>query len=223
MKNSQTMNSKSTQTYRTLTLWEEIVNSITHGIGVFLSIVALVIVLVDLKKHEDLWHLISFFIYGSTLILLYLSSTLFHSFPNQRVKSLFERFDHVSIFLLIAGTYTPVLLTTFRDDIGLTLFGLVWGMVILGLAIRSMYLARFHKLMIGVYLLVALLFVLAGKEIYQNLPPISIVFLLAGGFSYSLGVVLYSRRNSIHSHGIWHLLVLTGSILQFFAVYYSFQ
>lgn len=217
------MNSKSTQTYRTLTLWEEIVNSITHGVGAFLSIVALVIVLVDLKKHEDIWHLISFFIYGVTLILLYLSSTLFHSFSNQRVKNLFTRFDHISIFLLIAGTYTPVLLTTFRDDIGLTLFGLVWGLVILGLAIRSMYLASFHKLMIGAYLIVGLMFVLAGKEIYLNLPPISIVLLLTGGFAYSLGVVFYTWRNSTYSHGIWHLLVLTGSILQFFAVYYSFQ
>lgn len=218
-----TMNSKSTQTYRTLTLWEEIVNSITHGVGALLSIVALVVLLVVAKKHEDVWHLVSFFIYGSTLILLYFSSILFNNFSSQRVKNLFARFDHISIFLLIAGTYTPVLLITFRDDIGLTLFGLVWGLIILGLALRSMYLARFHKLAIGVYLMVGLMFVLAGREIYKNLPPISIIFLLTGGFSYSLGVVFYMWRNSTYSHGIWHLLVLTGSILQFFAVYYSFQ
>lgn len=217
------MNSNSTQSYRTLTLTEEIVNSITHVLGVLLSIVALVVLLVVAKKHEDAWHLVSFAIYGGTLILLYLSSTLFNSFTSERAQRLFARFDHVSIFLLIAGTYTPVLLTTFRDDVGLTLFGLLWGLIILGIAIRSMYLARFHKLMIGVYLMVGLMFVLAGKEIYMNLPPISIVLLLCGGFAYSLGVVFYTWRNSIHSHGIWHLLTLTGSILQFFAVYYSFQ
>ena len=96
-------------------------------------------------------------------------------------------------------------------------------MIILGLAIRSMYLARFRKLMIGAYLMIGFMFVLAGKEIYLNLPFISIALLLCGGFAYSLGVLFYTWKNSIHSHAIWHLLTLTGSILQFFAVYYSFQ
>lgn len=218
-----TMNSNSTQTYRHLSLGEEIVNSITHGVGAFLSIVALVVLLVVARKHGDIWHLVSFSIYGSTLILLYLSSTLYHSFKNPKVKDLFARFDHVSIFLLIAGTYTPILLTTIRDDWGWTLFGIVWGLAILGSVIRSIYLHRFRKIMIGVYLLMGWMFVLAGKEIYLNLPAISVTFLLAGGIAYSLGVIFYMWRNLPYSHGIWHLFVLTGSILQFFAIYYSIQ
>jgi hemolysin III len=215
------MNSQTPKTYRQLSIGEEILNSITHGIGALLSIIALVILIIVAGKYGDIWHLVSFSIYGSTLILLYLSSTLYHSFKNSRVKSLFARFDHISIFLLIAGTYTPILLTSIRGFWGWTLFGIIWGLAIVGAVIRSIYLNRFRKLMVAVYLGMGWMFVLAGKQIFTSLPSISLTFLILGGIAYSAGVIFYMWRKLPYSHGIWHLFVLAGSRLHFFAIYFS--
>lgn len=215
------MNIRSTKTYRELTSGEEIINAITHGIGSLLSIAALVVLIIIAGRHGDSWHLVSFSIYGSTLILLYLSSTLYHSFSSPKVKNLFARFDHISIFLLIAGTYTPILLTSMRGIWGWTLFGIIWGLAIVGAVIRSIYLHRFRKLMVAVYLLMGWMFVIAGKQIYSSLPSVSITFLVLGGIAYSVGVVFYMWRSLPYAHGIWHLFVLAGSVLHFFAIYFS--
>jgi hemolysin III len=206
------MNSQSPKIYRDLSIREEIVNSITHGIGALLSVVALVVLIVVSGNHGDILHLVSFSIYGSTLILLYLSSTLYHSFSSPRIKNLFARFDHVSIFLLIAGTYTPILLTSIRG---------VWGLALIGAVIRSIYLHRFRKLMVAVYLLMGWMFVIAGKQVYLSLPSDSLTFLVLGGIAYSVGVIFYMWRKLPYSHGIWHLFVLAGSVLHFFAIYFS--
>ena len=123
--------------YRQLTMKEEVFNSITHGIGTVLSICALVTLIILAVMKGDAWHVVSFTIYGSTLVLLYLSSTLYHSFTREKVKNLFARFDHAAIFLLIAGTYTPFLLTVLRGILGWTLFGIIWGVAIAGVVIRS--------------------------------------------------------------------------------------
>ncbi len=213
------MNSQSGKTYRQLSSGEEIVNGITHGIGALLSIVALIVLIIAAGRYGDIWHLISFSIYGSTLILLYLSSTLYHSFTG-KVKNLFARFDHISIFLLIAGTYTPILLTSLRGVWGWTLFIIIWSVALTGAVIRSIYLHRFRKLMVAIYLLMGWMFVFAGKQIYLNLPSISLTFLILGGLAYSVGVIFYMWRKLPYSHGIWHIFVLTGSILHFFAIYY---
>ena len=216
-----TMNDQTSKIYRDLTSGEEIVNSITHGIGALLSVVALVVLIVVAGNHGDALHLVSFSIYGSTLILLYLSSTLYHSFSSPRIKNLFARFDHVSIFLLIAGTYTPILLTSIRGVWGWTLFGIIWGLALVGAVIRSIYLHRFRKLMVAVYLLMGWMFVIAGKQVYLSLPSISLTFLILGGIAYSVGVIFYMWRKLPYSHGIWHLFVLAGSVLHFFAIYFS--
>jgi len=215
------MTTQPTKVYRKLTNTEEIINSVTHGIGALLSIAALIVLIIVADKHGDIWHLVSFSIYGGTLILLYLSSTLYHSFSTPRIKNLFARFDHVSIFLLIAGTYTPILLTSIRGVWGWTLFIIIWTIALVGAIIRSIYLHRFRKLMVAIYLLMGWLFVLAGKEIYLSLPSTSILFLVLGGFAYSVGVIFYMWRKLPYSHGIWHLFVLAGSILHFFAIYYT--
>ncbi len=215
------MTTQPTKVYRKLTNTEEIINSVTHGIGALLSIAALIVLIIVADKHGDIWHLVSFSIYGGTLILLYLSSTLYHSFSTPRIKNLFARFDHVSIFLLIAGTYTPILLTSIRGVWGWTLFIIIWTIALVGAIIRSIYLHRFRKLMVVIYLLMGWLFVLAGKEIYLSLPSTSILFLVLGGFAYSVGVIFYMWRKLPYSHGIWHLFVLAGSILHFFAIYYT--
>ena len=215
------MNSKSPKTYRELRAGEEIVNSITHGIGTLLSIVALVVLIMVAGNQDDTLQLVSFSIYGSTLILMYLSSTLYHSSSSPRIKNLFARFDHVSIFLLIAGTYTPILLINIRGIWGWSLFGVIWGIALTGAVIRAIYLTRFRKLMVAVYLLMGWLFLLAGKQVYLSLPTISVTFLILGGVAYSVGVIFYMWRNLPYGHGIWHLFVLAGSVLHFFAIYFS--
>lgn len=215
------MNSNEKKVYRQLTTVEEIINSITHGIGALLSIIALIALILLAGKLDDIWYMVSFSIYGCTLIILYLSSTLYHSFSNPKIKNLFARFDHVSIFLLIAGTYTPILLTSIRGIWGWTLFGIIWGLALVGAVIRSIYLHRFRKLMVAVYLGMGWMFVLAGKQIFLSLPSTSIIFLVLGGIAYSVGVIFYMWRSLPYSHGIWHLFVLAGSVLHFFAIYFS--
>jgi hemolysin III len=203
---------------RELTLKEEIFNSITHGVGTVLSIVALVVLVVAATLHGNAWHIVSFTIFGVSLILLYLSSTLYHSFTGEKVKNLFARFDHAAIFVLIAGTYTPILLTVIRGFVGWTLFGIIWAVAITGIVIRSIYLTRFRKLMVVIYLMMGWMFIFAFKPVVTLLPSMSLVFLFAGGIIYSLGVVFYAWRKLPFGHGIWHLFVLGGSILHFFAI-----
>jgi hemolysin III len=209
------------KSYRKLTVKEEIFNSITHGVGVLLSIAALVILVVLAVGKGNTWHVVSFSVYGSTMVLLYLASTLYHSFTAEKVKNLFARFDHAAIFLLIAGTYTPFLLTALRGTFGWVLFGIIWGVAVIGVVIRSIYLTRFRKLMVAIYLIMGWLFVVAVGPMIKNLPLTSMIFLLLGGIFYSVGVVFYVKRNLKYGHGIWHLFVLAGSIMHFFAVLYS--
>lgn len=207
--------------YRTLSVNEEIVNSVTHGIGTLLSIAALVLLVVFAAIKGNVWHVVSFSIFGSTLVLLYLSSTLYHSFTKVKIKNLFARFDHAAIFLLIAGTYTPFLLTALRGAFGWTLFGIIWTVAIAGVVIRSIYLTKFRKLMVGLYLAMGWMFVVAIGPMMKNLPGISLIFLFLGGVMYSIGVIFYAWRNLKYGHGIWHLFVLAGSIMHFFSVIYS--
>ena len=208
---------------RKLTIEEEIFNSVTHGIGTILSIAALVLLVVHAVGKGDIWHIVSYTIFGSTLVLLYLSSTLYHSFTKEKIKNLFARFDHAAIFLLIAGTYTPFLLTVLRGTLGWTLFGIIWGSAITGVIIRSIYLNRFHNLMVALYLVMGWMIVFAGRSIVKGLPSPSLLFLFLGGIFYSVGVIFYMWRNLKYAHGIWHLFVLAGSIMHFFAVMYSLQ
>jgi hemolysin III len=209
---------KKQKIYRQLTVGEEIVNSITHGIGVLLSIAALVLLVVFAAIKGNAWHVVSFTIFGSSLILLYLSSTLYHSFSKPKIKNLFARFDHAAIFFLIAGTYTPVLLSSLRGVAGWSMFGIIWGLAIAGAVIRSIYLTRFRKLMVAIYVLMGWMFVFAFRSIMHVIPSDSLVFLFIGGILYTVGVVFYVWRSLPYGHGIWHLFVLGGSIMHFFAV-----
>jgi hemolysin III len=206
---------------RVLTIGEEIFNSITHGIGALLSVAALVILVVFATVHGDAWHIVSFAIFGVSLVILYTSSTLYHSFTGAKVKNVFARLDHASIFILIAGTYTPILLTTLRGVLGWIMFGIIWATAITGVVIRSIYLTRFRKLMVAIYLIMGWMFVFALKSVITHLPAVSLWLLLTGGLTYSIGVVFYAWRKLPFGHGIWHLFVLGGSILHFFAILYS--
>ncbi len=200
---------------------EEIANSISHGIGVLLSIAALVILIVMASIRGNAWHVVSFSIFGTSLVLLYLSSTLYHSFTKLSVKNVFARIDHAAIFILIAGTYTPFVLTTIRGGWGWSLFGLVWGFAIFGVVLRSIYLDKFQKLSLWIYIGMGWLFIIAFHEIVDKLPLTSLIFLLIGGAVYSTGVVFYLWHKLPFNHAIWHLFVLGGSVMHFFSVLYS--
>ncbi len=198
---------------------EEIVNAILHGIGAGLSIAALVVLIIYASIHGDIWHLVSFSIYGATLIILYLASTLYHSFPKGKWKNILHVVDHSSIFLLIAGTYTPVTLTAMRGPWGWSIFGVIWGIALLGIILKIFWMGKLKFLSVGLYVIMGWLIVIAIKPLIERLETFSLIFLLAGGLSYSIGIIFYIWRRLKYSHGIWHLFVLAGSICHFFTVF----
>lgn len=213
------MEKKITKTNYT-TKGEEITNAITHGIGVGLAIAALVILVVFASIYGNAWYIVSFSIYGATLVILYLSSTLYHSFPKGKVRDIFQIFDHSSIYLLIAGTYTPLTLIALRGPLGWTLFGIIWGLTIAGIIFKIFFIKKFRILSTILYVGMGWLAIFAIKPLYSALTTKSIVFLLIGGAVYTLGTIFYSNKKIVYNHAIWHLFVLGGSICHFFTVFY---
>jgi hemolysin III len=200
------------------TIGEEIANSITHGLGAVLSTAALVILVVLASKRGDAWRIVSFSIYGATLILLYLSSTLYHSFVNSKVKNFFRILDHLAIYLLIAGSYTPITLVSMRGAWGWTLFGLIWGMAIAGIIISIAFKEKLKPVMVLSYVVMGLLIVVAFKPMLLILPQKMIFCLFIGGVFYLLGIIFYLWKRLPYHHPIWHLFVLGGSISHFFGI-----
>ncbi|OPA77550.1 hemolysin D [Paenibacillus selenitireducens] len=197
---------------------EEIANAITHGIGAFLSIAALALLIVFSSLFGTAWHVVSFTIYGITMLLLYASSTLVHSFPEGKVKDLFEIFDHASIYLFIAGTYTPFLFVVVRGSLGWTLFGIVWGIAISGVVFKAFFVKKFLFLSTLFYVAMGWLIVLAWNPLVDTLATGGIVLLVVGGLLYTLGTVFYVWRGFPFHHAIWHMFVLAGSAAHFFAI-----
>lgn len=199
-------------------LGEEIANSITHGIGAALSIAALVLLVVFAALRGDAWRVVSFSIFGSSLFILYLTSTLYHSFTNQRVKRIFRVLDHSMIFILIAGSYTPITLTVLRGPWGWTLFGLIWGLAIFGIVMKIAFFDRFNALSVVLYILMGWLAVIALKPLLSVAPLGLMIWMGIGGLSYTLGVIFYAWERLPFNHAIWHLFVLGGSISHFFGM-----
>ena len=197
---------------------EEIANSITHGIGVLLSIAALITLIVFALRYGDIWHLVSFSIFGATLILLYLASTLYHSFPQPAVKRVLKIVDHSAIFLLIAGTYTPFMLVKIRGPLGWSLFGIVWALALGGIVIKFLYMTKFKKLSVVLYIFMGWLSVFAFHEMLQHMSKRAILFLILGGVFYTTGVVFYVWKKLPYNHAIWHVFVLAGSAFHFFSI-----
>ncbi len=197
---------------------EEIVNAITHGAGVALAIAALVILIVFSALKGTPWHVVSFSIYGATLVILYLGSTLYHSLTNKKAKSLFRKFDHMSIYLLIAGTYTPFCLTVLRGYIGWIIFGIVWGCTILGVTLKAITIGKREWLSTMLYIMMGWLIVIAIKTLYIKMPLSGLVYLILGGLAYTGGAYFFMKDKLKFNHGIWHLFVLAGSVFHFFSV-----
>jgi len=211
-------NAKRSSSY---SLREEIASSITHGIGALLSVAALVILIVVALQRGSAWHVVGFTIFGSSLILLYLASTLYHAIQHPRVKSILRRFDHGAIFLLIAGTYTPFLLTRLRGPWGWSLFGVIWGLAVVGILFKAFASRGFEKLSVAVYILMGWLAVIAVKQFFAQLPPASLFWLVVGGLAYTLGVTFYAWKRLPFNHAVWHLFVLGGSVSHFFSALHS--
>jgi hemolysin III len=197
---------------------EELASAITHGLGALLSIAGLVLLVVFASLEGNAWHIVSFSIFGTCLVLLYTASTLYHSFRSARVKHVFRIMDHAAIYLLIAGTYTPFTLTLLRGGWGWSLFGVIWGLCIAGIVFKVFFIKRFNVLSTIVYLLMGWMIVVAAKPLLEHLPAGGLYWLLAGGVAYSLGTVFYLWEKLPFHHAVWHLFVLTGSICHFFAV-----
>lgn len=197
---------------------EEITNAILHGIGAGLAIAALVVLVVFASIYGDAWHIVSFSIYGSTLVILYLSSTLYHSFPQGKTKNVFEIFDHSAIYLLIAGTYTPLTLITLRSPLGWTMFGVVWGIAIIGIIFKVLWVKKFVILSTLFYVVMGWMIIIAINPLLESLNKISLIFLVIGGFLYTFGTIFYVWRKIKFHHAIWHIFVLSGSVCHFFTI-----
>ena len=197
---------------------EEIANSVTHGLGVLLSIVGLVVMIVMAARRGDVWQIVSFSIFGSSLLVLYLASTLYHSISQPVVRRFLKVFDHSAIYVLIAGSYTPFVLVTLRGAWGWSIFGVIWGLAIAGVLMKCLFIERFHNASVILYLLMGWLCVVASKQLLANLSLLSIVLLVFGGLSYTVGVVFYKWRKLPYNHAVWHLFVLGGSIFHYFSV-----
>lgn len=199
---------------------EEMANSVTHGVGIIMSVAALAILVTMASMKGDAWKIVSFSIYGSALLALYLASTLYHVVQSPRIKHFFQLADHSAIFLLIAGTYTPFTLVSLNGPWGWTLFGLIWGFAITGIVLTFFFLGRFRLLFTLLYLGMGWLVVIAIKPLWAAIQLEGMLWIISGGVLYSLGVIFYLRKNMLYSHTIWHLFVLAGSSLHFFGVYY---
>jgi hemolysin III len=199
---------------------EELVNAISHGLGLLLSIPGLVLLVVYAGLYGTVWHIVSFSIYGTSLVLLYLASTLYHSVKNEALKKKLNVFDHSAIYLLIAGTYTPFLLIVLRGAWGWSLFGVVWGIALVGIAIKILVKGRLKIVSATTYVLMGWIVVIAIKPLINNLETAGLWWLFAGGFSYTIGAVFYVMKKIPHHHGIFHVFVLGGSFAHWWAVFF---
>ncbi|MFL6555974.1 MAG: hemolysin III family protein [Bacillus sp. (in: firmicutes)] len=197
---------------------EELANSITHGVGALLSISALVILIVYASLYGTVWHVVSFTIFGVTKFILYMSSTLLHSFPEGKAKDIFEIFDHSSIYFFIAGTYTPFLLVVIKGTLGWTLFGIVWGLAIAGTVFKCFFVKKYLFTSTALYVVMGWLIVFAWKPLVNNLSPQGMIYLVIGGALYTLGAIFYVWRGFKYHHAVWHLFVIAASAAHFFCV-----
>lgn len=194
---------------------EELANAITHGIGVALSVAGLVILLIMAINTGDPWRIASFTVYGVSLICMYLASTLYHSIRNPRAKYLLKIFDHCAIYLLIAGTYTPILLVSMQSSLAWTLFGLIWGCAFAGICFKMFFIKRFELLSTLMYVGMGWLSVMAWDDLVASLPTGAFALLVAGGLTYTAGVVFYRWEKLPYNHAIWHGFVMGGSVCHF--------
>jgi len=204
----------------TYTPGEEWANRITHGIGAALSLVGLVVLTTCSSLNGDAWVITGVTVFGITLVVLYTTSTLYHSFRSVAVKQVLRKFDHAAIFLLIAGSYTPFLLVTLHGPWGWRLFGIVWGLAVIGITLKFWFAGRFQLVSTLVYIAMGWLVLLVLRPLLAVLPREGFWLLLAGGLCYTGGAVFYLWKRLPYHHAVWHLWVMAGSACHWAAVFF---
>ena len=199
-------------------LGEEIANAVTHGVGALLSIAGMTLLIIRAAQFGGAIHIASVSIYGMSLFLLHLSSTLYHALHAPRAKRVFWIFDHAAIYLLIAGSYTPFLLISLWGNWGLVLMIAIWTLAILGIVFKSLFIGRLRKSSTALYIVMGWLIVIAARELWLSVPREALIYLGAGGLCYTGGVVFYCWKRLPYGHMIWHLFVLAGSACHYFGI-----
>ena len=207
---------------RPYTVQEEIWSILIHGIGIALSLAGLIVLVTLAAQNGNVWVVVSTAIFGVSMVVLYTASTLYHAIPNPEIKLKLKKFDHISIYYLIAGTYTPFMLVNMRGSVGWTVFGIIWGLALIGTVLKLCTQGSGTKAWsIGLYLLMGWLVVFASKQLAARLPDIGLTFLVLGGLFYTLGIFFYVWKSRQYTHAVWHFFVLSGTVMHFFAVLYS--
>lgn len=199
-------------------LGEEIANSVTHGVGAAMAMIGMIVLIVLAVIYGDVWQVISFSIYGGSLLVLYAASTLYHTIQHPPAKRVLRVMDHASIYILIAGTYTPFLVVGMRGAVGWTLLAIVWLMATVGITWKVFFLGRLEVITTLMYIFMGWMGVFAYREMLANVPQLGVVMLFTGGIVYTLGVIFYAWEKLPYNHAIWHLFVLGGSVCHFVAV-----
>ena len=199
---------------------EEKINVISHFVGLLLSIASLVLLVVKASLLGNVWHIVSFSIYGLSLIVLYLASTLYHHSKNPIKRARLNIFDHAAIYVLIAGSYTPFTLVTLNGTVGWVLFGLTWGAALAGVIFKLFFTGKYDKLSTVMYVLMGWMAVFAMKPLYENLSPQGLFWLIMGGVFYTVGAVFYAQNKLKFNHAIFHIFVLLGSASHFVSIFF---
>lgn len=203
------------------TLGEEIFNSVSHGVGMLFAIAGCAVLIVLSAVYADRWAVISSIIYGISMMLLYTASTLYHSFTNEKVKELFRVFDHCTIFLLIAGSYTPFTLYTLRGSVGWELFAVIWTSAIIGIVLNAVNLEKYENVSVILYIIMGWSIIFAIKPLLSAISMLTLILLVSGGIMYTAGVIFFQITKYRYMHSIWHLFVLAGTILQYLAILFN--
>jgi hemolysin III len=203
---------------RTQSPGEEIANSVSHGVAFLAAVAAAPVLVLSAARHDGAARIAGASVFAAAMVLLYLTSTLYHALPRNRAKRVFQVLDHAAIFLMIAGTYTPFTLGVLRGTWGWTLLGLVWGLALAGVVLTAAGGVRYPKLTTGLYLAMGWLILIAVKPLWLRMPSLGLFWLGAGGIAYTVGVVFYAANRIRYSHFVWHLFVITGTTCHFFAV-----
>lgn len=205
------------------TISEERANSLSHGFGAVFGITALVLMIIFASLKGDSWHLVSMTIYGTTMVMVFISSTLVHSVKSEKLKDFFQNFDLIAIYLLIAGTYTPLALVSLKNDWGWLLFGLEWGLALTGILVKSFIPNKYEKgvnyFTIFSYIIMGWMLLFFLLPVFRQVPFHAIVLIFIGGGLYTIGTIFYKMEKLKYHHLIWHVLVLAGSVLHFIAIF----
>jgi hemolysin III len=197
---------------------QERLNALTHGVGAVLALAGLVVLTVAASVHGSAWHVVSFAVFGGALLLLYLISTLYHSFGEGTTKNVFQRLDHAAIYVLIAASYTPFTLVVLHGAVGWTVFGIVWSLAVIGIVCEQLCVRRMEILVTTCFVLMGWLAVLVVKPLVATLPAAGIAWLVVGGVLYTVGAVIYLAERLPYNHAVWHVFVLGGSASHFIVV-----